>query len=150
MSATPVASGFLGHRSAPREGGSRTLGRRVLAISILVAIAATANHSLHAQNRDFIWKASRGQSVVYLVGSVHLLSKDYYPLSPALDKAFKECDLLVEELRPRPDGAGRVADDDPDEGHAALRADARQGRLAGDVRAGQRAREVARPARSNR
>jgi uncharacterized protein YbaP (TraB family) len=26
------------------------------------------------------------------------LSKDYYPLSPALDKAFKECDLLVEEL----------------------------------------------------
>jgi uncharacterized protein YbaP (TraB family) len=33
-----------------------------------------------------------------LVGSVHLLSKDYYPLSPALDTAFKECDLLVEEL----------------------------------------------------
>ena len=29
---------------------------------------------------------------------MHLLSKDYYPLSPALDKAFKECDLLVEEL----------------------------------------------------
>jgi uncharacterized protein YbaP (TraB family) len=29
---------------------------------------------------------------------VHLLSKDYYPLSPALDAAFRECDLLVEEL----------------------------------------------------
>jgi hypothetical protein len=67
MTATPVASGFLGHRSAPREGGSRTLGRRA-GDPIVVAIAATANHSLHAQNRDFIWKASRGQSVVYLVG----------------------------------------------------------------------------------
>ena len=77
-------------------GSSRTWGRRLFAL--VVAIAATANHSLLAQNRDFIWKASRGQSVVYLVGSVHLLSKDYYPLSPALDKAFKECDLLVEEL----------------------------------------------------
>ena len=77
-------------------GLRRTWGRRLFAL--VVAIAATANHSLLAQNRDFIWKVSRGPSVVYLVGSVHLLSKDYYPLSPALDKAFKECDLLVEEL----------------------------------------------------
>jgi uncharacterized protein YbaP (TraB family) len=70
--------------------------RRVALIAALVAAYAIA--PLHAQNRDFIWRAARGQSVVYLVGSVHLLSKDYYPLSPALDKAFKECDLLVEEL----------------------------------------------------
>ena len=34
---------------------------------------------------------SAGQGrLVYLVGSVHLLTKDYYPLSPALDTAFKE------------------------------------------------------------
>ena len=79
-----------------RSARRRTWGRRLFAL--VVALAATANHSLLAQNRDFIWKASRGPSVVYLVGSVHLLSKDYYPLSPALDKAFKECDLLVEEL----------------------------------------------------
>jgi uncharacterized protein YbaP (TraB family) len=72
------------------------LARRCAVVAALVAAAALA--PLHAQNRDFIWKASRGQSVVYLVGSVHLLSKDYYPLSPALDKAFKETDLLVEEL----------------------------------------------------
>lgn len=72
------------------------LARRCAVVAALVAASALA--PLHAQNRDFIWKASRGQSVVYLVGSVHLLSKDYYPLSPALDKAFKETDLLVEEL----------------------------------------------------
>jgi uncharacterized protein len=71
--------------------------RRTVAV-VAAALAACAIAPLHAQNRDFIWKASRGQSVVYLVGSVHLLSKDYYPLSPALDKAFRECDLLVEEL----------------------------------------------------
>ena len=72
--------------------------RRHLTALFVAAIVAEAIGPLHAQNRDFIWKASRGQSVVYLVGSVHLLSKDYYPLSPALDTAFKECDLLVEEL----------------------------------------------------
>ena len=70
--------------------------RRVALIAALATAYAIA--PLDAQNRDFIWRATRGQSVVYLVGSVHLLSKDYYPLSPALDKAFKECDLLVEEL----------------------------------------------------
>ena len=72
------------------------LTRRCTVVAAIVAAYALA--PLHAQNRDFIWKASRGQSIVYLVGSVHLLSKDYYPLSPALDKAFKETDLLVEEL----------------------------------------------------
>lgn len=70
--------------------------RRVALIAALVAAWSIA--PLQAQNRDFIWRVSRGQSVVYLVGSVHLLSKDYYPLSPALDKAFKDTDLLVEEL----------------------------------------------------
>ena len=72
------------------------LTRRCAVVAAIVAAYALA--PLHAQNRNFIWKASRGQSSVYLVGSVHLLSKDYYPLSPALDKAFKDTDLLVEEL----------------------------------------------------
>ena len=45
-----------------------------------------------------MWKATTGQGVVYLVGSVHMLTKDYYPLAPALDAAFKDSDLLVEEV----------------------------------------------------
>jgi uncharacterized protein YbaP (TraB family) len=32
------------------------------------------------------------------VGSLHLLTKDYYPLSQPLDAAFKQSDLLVEEV----------------------------------------------------
>ena len=87
MTARPAGAGF-----------SRTFLRRVVMLAIAIGVLPAATDTLRAQNRDFIWKASRGQSVVYLVGSVHLLSKDYYPLSPALDKAFKETDLLVEEL----------------------------------------------------
>lgn len=53
---------------------------------------------LHAQPaRNFIWKVSGPSGALYLVGSVHLLTKDFYPLSPALDTAFKDSDLLVEE-----------------------------------------------------
>lgn len=47
--------------------------------------------------RNFLWKVSNAAGAVYLVGSIHLLTKDYYPLSPALDAAFKDSDLLVEE-----------------------------------------------------
>jgi uncharacterized protein YbaP (TraB family) len=70
----------------------------VLPLLALALVASAIDQHAVAQTRNFLWKASRGQSVVYLVGSVHLLSKDYYPLSPALDTAFKESDLLVEEL----------------------------------------------------
>jgi uncharacterized protein YbaP (TraB family) len=73
--------------------------RRALLLALLVAgVCHLAERSSVAATRNFLWKASRGQSVVYLVGSVHLLSKDYYPLNPALDAAFIESDLLVEEV----------------------------------------------------
>ena len=35
---------------------------------------------------------------MYLAGSIHLLSNEYYPLAPAFDEAFQNSDLLVEEL----------------------------------------------------
>lgn len=35
---------------------------------------------------------------MYLVGSVHLLTKDFYPLHPAFEQAFAASDLLVEEV----------------------------------------------------
>lgn len=76
----------------------RSFIRLCAAAGLLVGLAPALQSHLAAATRNFLWKASRGQSVVYLVGSVHLLSKDYYPLSPALDAAFKESDLLVEEL----------------------------------------------------
>jgi uncharacterized protein YbaP (TraB family) len=54
-------------------------------------------HASPVAARDFLWKVSGKTGVVYLVGSVHLLTQDFYPLSTGLDRAFKESDLLVEE-----------------------------------------------------
>ena len=64
--------------------------------ALLVALLQGAPLAAQAP-RNFLWKVSNGTGAVYLVGSVHLLTKDYYPLSPALDAAFKDSDLLVEE-----------------------------------------------------
>jgi uncharacterized protein YbaP (TraB family) len=63
-----------------------------LAAALLMAMP------IHAAGRAFAWKATGRQGVVYLVGSVHLLSKDFYPLNPALETAYKDSSLLVEEV----------------------------------------------------
>lgn len=88
------------HSHAPRNAGAPTRRASVLSVLLLsLALAAAGAWArIDAATNSFLWKASRGQGVVYLVGSVHLLSKDYYPLSPVLDAAFRESDLLVEEV----------------------------------------------------
>jgi len=74
---------------------SRRLVQSARALLCAVLLGGSADA---AAARDFMWKVSNPSGAVYLVGSVHLLSKDFYPLSPALDRAFKDSDLLVEEV----------------------------------------------------
>jgi uncharacterized protein len=71
---------------------------RALALALAACVAVTCLH-VEAAGRNFMWKAtSPSNGVVYLAGSVHLLTADYYPLDPAYDQAFKASDVLVEEL----------------------------------------------------
>jgi uncharacterized protein len=67
-------------------------------VTIAAATVAVAAAQPRAAARSFMWKATRQQGVVYLVGSVHMLTKDFYPLSPPLEAGFKDSDLLVEEV----------------------------------------------------
>jgi uncharacterized protein YbaP (TraB family) len=71
---------------------SRIMG---LVAALVVAVSTCADTA--AAGRNFIWKIRGKQTTIYLVGSIHMLTKDYYPLDPALDSAFKDADLLVEE-----------------------------------------------------
>jgi uncharacterized protein len=66
--------------------------------ALLVLIATCIAPSQAAAGKSFIWKATKGPSAVYLVGSVHALSQDYYPLTAVLEDGFNDSDLLVEEV----------------------------------------------------
>lgn len=78
-----------------RVRGAKAAALRIAAIASLALVAVSLDA---AAPRNFLWKAtSRSGGTIYLVGSVHLLPKDSYPLNPALETAFKESDLLVEE-----------------------------------------------------
>jgi len=70
----------------------RRVLRTAVVASVLMLVAAAA------QAKSFAWKVTGKSGVVYLIGSVHLLSTDFYPLQPPLEGAYKDADLLVEEV----------------------------------------------------
>jgi uncharacterized protein YbaP (TraB family) len=72
--------------------------RRTAALAIVLALTAVVERHGYAQSRNFGWRVTSPQGAIYIVGSVHLLSKDFYPLNPALEKAYKDSNLLVEEV----------------------------------------------------
>jgi len=90
------------HRSGPAEAGrhGREAGRhgsriRRIAAALAFALLATAQA---AQATTFAWKATGRGGTIYLIGSIHVMSDSFYPLNPALEAAFKDADLLVEEV----------------------------------------------------
>jgi uncharacterized protein YbaP (TraB family) len=76
----------------------RSRSALVAVVAIATAAVAGAAAQPRAGARSFMWKATRQQGVVYLVGSVHMLTSDFYPLSQPLEAGFKDSDLLVEEV----------------------------------------------------
>ena len=49
--------------------------------------------------KSFMWKVEgEGGSVAYLLGSLHVLTPEWYPLNATINKAFAESKVLVEEV----------------------------------------------------
>jgi len=76
----------------------RALWRRIAAASLATTLLAMAPEAATAAGRDFLWKVTGKQGVVYLAGSIHMMPQSFYPLRPAFESAFKDADLLVEEI----------------------------------------------------
>jgi uncharacterized protein YbaP (TraB family) len=80
-------------QTSPESIWRRASALRAVVIALVLLAVAQA-----ADAKTFAWKVSGKGGVVYLVGSVHVLSADFYPVDPALDAAYNDADLLVEEL----------------------------------------------------
>src|SRR3954469_22930644 len=68
---------------------------------IVALLATTGTAAVLAQSRPaargFIWSVERDGRTSWLVGSLHVLTKDSYPLPGAMDKAFEQAKTLMEE-----------------------------------------------------
>jgi len=70
---------------------------------VAIATAASACVYLSAQgpqSRGLIWSIERDGSVDWLVGSLHMLTADAYPLPESMVAAFEASDTLLEEADP--------------------------------------------------
>ncbi|HQZ40268.1 MAG TPA: TraB/GumN family protein [Vicinamibacterales bacterium] len=73
--------------------------RRAWIASVLLAAALAAAVYAQEAPRHFLWKVTAGNgSQAYLLGSVHVLTPAFYPLDPAIDRAFQSSRVLVEEV----------------------------------------------------
>jgi uncharacterized protein len=65
----------------------------------LVALAVVASKpAAQAPAKTFMWTISAaGAPASYLLGAIHVLTPDYYPLHPRIEQAFTDSKVLIEE-----------------------------------------------------
>jgi hypothetical protein len=66
----------------------------VALLSVLLLWAPVAGQG----GKNFLWKVEGEGAVAYLLGSLHVLTPEWYPLSAAINQAFADSRTLVEEL----------------------------------------------------
>lgn len=81
----------------------------IFALALIVITVFAYPEYVYPQERPVsgktsLWRVSKGKSDLYLLGSIHFLRKDSYPLPAAMDKAFDGADTVVFEMDL--DGAG--------------------------------------------
>src|SRR5262245_50830689 len=48
--------------------------------------------------KSFLWKVEGEGNTAYLLGSLHVLTPEWYPLNATINKAFAESKTLIEEV----------------------------------------------------
>ncbi len=71
------------------------LGLAALAVTFLAQTPAAAR-----KGTTSLWKVSSPSTTVYLLGSIHLLKEDDYPLSERMIEAYQDAEELVFEVHP--------------------------------------------------
>ncbi|MFD2042881.1 TraB/GumN family protein [Ornithinibacillus salinisoli] len=46
----------------------------------------------------FLWKVENGTTTVYLQGTIHAATEDFYPLNEKIEQAYAESDIIVPEI----------------------------------------------------
>jgi uncharacterized protein YbaP (TraB family) len=68
---------------------------------VLTLVLTALSVTLVAQSpkKHFLWAVkAEGAPPIYLMGSLHVLTPDYYPLNPVAERAFASSKVLIEEV----------------------------------------------------
>ncbi len=70
---------------------------KTISVIFLTAILICAGYSFSYAQKSFLWRIQSKKNTVYMLGSIHLLKKDVYPLSRTIEDAFAKSDVLAVE-----------------------------------------------------
>jgi uncharacterized protein YbaP (TraB family) len=79
----------------------------IFRLVFLAAVFASAGES-PAQEKSFLWQLQSGKGDIYILGSIHFLKRQNYPLNPTIEKAFDSAKKLVFELDLKSADSGTV------------------------------------------
>ncbi|MEW6731569.1 MAG: TraB/GumN family protein [Acidobacteriota bacterium] len=77
------------------------VGASMLVFSLisLSTLPSEAQDKPAANKQHFLWKIKTAKNTVYLLGSIHLLKKEHYPLPDVMEKAYLDSQTVVLELQ---------------------------------------------------
>lgn len=64
---------------------------------LLFSILFGGTDGFSQNNKNFLWKATSGTNTVYILGSLHFMKKEAYPLARKIEDAFDVSDVVVVE-----------------------------------------------------
>ena len=68
-----------------------------LLIVFVLALPASSGAGAPAKNKHFFWKVHAAAGTVYILGSIHYLKKNVYPLDSVIEDAFLKSNVLAVE-----------------------------------------------------
>jgi uncharacterized protein YbaP (TraB family) len=70
----------------------------VLAVVVVATPLIVAAETGTEPGKTFMWRVERGGTTVYLLGSIHAMKEDSYPLPSVIEQAFAESEVVVFEV----------------------------------------------------
>ena len=69
----------------------------IVSLLVIFLFAIFSQDSLSQSKKSFLWKVQSKTNTVYVLGSIHYLKKETYPLDEKIEKAFDQSEILVVE-----------------------------------------------------
>ena len=75
----------------------RISGLLPIFLAVLLLPVVRPSYAASRDGKSFLWEARSKTATVYLLGSLHLMKKEVYPLSEKIEKAFDRSEILAVE-----------------------------------------------------
>jgi uncharacterized protein YbaP (TraB family) len=77
---------------------SRTRAAAVFYLLAVLTVLLAAPQQPRAQDKSFLWKVQSAKSSLYILGSIHFLKKENFPLKKTIENVFTSAKKLVLEI----------------------------------------------------